>query len=70
MDVLIANQENTYQRQVLLPAIMKYNDRPMVGLIPTDFDGDAEMDLLVLRKSGNYIEMHVHWGMDNATVGK
>ncbi len=38
--------------------------------MPTDFDGDAEMDLLLMRGSPNAIELHIHWGHDNATVGR
>lgn len=67
VDVLTAQQDKAFIQHPLIPSESVITDTGdvIVGVIPSDFDGDAEMDLLVMTKISNTarpVTLNIFWG--------
>ncbi|PVD20880.1 hypothetical protein C0Q70_19043 [Pomacea canaliculata] len=48
---------------------MESNTSAIASIAPGDFDGDAQMDLLLLRKTeSNHISAEIHWGISGTNA--
>ena len=71
LHVLIAREEKkTFYRKKL--NIKDLKDR-ITSVMPADFDGDAQNDVLITRQSPDndkLVEIEIYWGKKNDQVGR
>lgn len=49
--------------------LLESNTSAIASIAPGDFDGDAQMDLLLLRKTeSNHISAEIHWGISGTNA--
>ena len=73
LELLLAqkSKNDAYERVVLLSR-STLQQQNISSVVPGDFDGDAQMDILVTMKSddGKGVTVQVFWGKDYQSLGK
>ncbi len=71
MDVLLARERKSFERRRVIPP---ESDDVITSVMPSDFDGDSYMDLLVTRKpkqqTDDRVNVQIYWGQNDSVVGE
>ena len=66
VDIMLASLETTYTRKTLIKAASEHKDHVITSVVPGDFNGDTQMDVLVTWQQKDIkhgpITTEIYWG--------